>query len=285
MNRLKADRVILEMLISRYSKSSTIREANLLTSNGQARLYRVHLDDVGECVVAKLFSENRAEVLDAVNDEFMQLGLMYEVFKDLAIYGWQVTSPKPLLKSTDPPALLMTQVLGETMDVLMRTSQPRLMNEVVRPISESLAAYWRSSGLVIGDVTARNILLDVDRKLIAFVDPGKPRSAFACDGIPDEYFPASRDLGYLLFSASAMRWTRMFDRKRNHAGTTFVRNLIERHGHDQLEGRDLPKFFDEVLACADRHTSRISTRGPKKTWRLYVRGQTSRRVRATLRNV
>lgn len=279
-----AARPIVNSLVAQHSRDAAIRDAQLLAASTQARVFLVNLEGGSKPVIVKLFKEDWPDVADAVDDEFESLALMVGAFRDVEVDGWRITAPEPLLRSSAPPALVMTAVPGVTLEVLLPTLTSSERRDLARRVCEALVTYWSSAGRIVADVTLSNILVDAADRQLAFVDPGLPIPAFSCPGVPRAFAPSSRDLAYLLSHVLATNVRiGLVARRRARVRANFAVDVLQYYTSEHLTSDQLPAFFAELHGCAARYVALISVgSGPLEPWRRFVQERVKLRLAATL---
>lgn len=273
----------IEGLVAQYSSSAVIRNVRLLAASTQGEVFMVELAGEARPVVAKLFRSHRPDVFAAINDEFVSLGLMAGVFRDAEIDGWSVSVPEPLFRSEEPAGLLMTAVPGVPLNGLLTSLTPAVRHDLASRVCEALVMYWSRTGRLVADVNLSNILADVEERRLAIVDPGLPEADFLCPGVPDEFAPSSRDLGFLLFHVLANNVkVGLVARRTAQVRAMFAADVVHNYAERYLTSTQVPAFFAEVEACANRHIGRIPVGGPKEPWRQFIRKRVGQQLAATI---
>ena len=168
----------------------------------------------------------------------------------------------------------MTPVPGVPIATLIRQGEfaDELHASVVRAITATLERFWAQSGRLYGDLNFRNILCDPATKTLSFLDCGIPEQAWLCDDVRKLWFPASRDLAYLLFSAAA-EWKRSLGRPQARQCELQLASAVIT---EFMRGIDSPgrreSALYEIMACADEHLSWLRRSwSPRGLWRTLVK--------------
>jgi hypothetical protein len=153
-------------------------------------------------------------------------------------------------------------------------------------ILAALVQYWGDVPRIYGDVNLDNILCEMATRSFSFVDPGMPEKAYLCEGVDKTWYPASRDLAYMLFDIAAS--------VRSSIGHPVARqrqmDLIERLLLAFVERIDSAHekacLLDELQACTRIHLRRIKANwSPAGIWRLLIRRIASRSIDKILHRV
>ena len=198
--------------------------------------------------------------------------------------------PRPLLFTYDPPALLMSYVDGTPLDNLLSDVDKniqKVLATLYSPIAKSLQKYWFEHCRMYGDLSYNNILCDVRGRNLFFVDPGAPNDSFNCRGVSEFFFPASRDLGYLLFEVCATNSRiQLFSRERAYRRSSFVERLIHVYMGLFVEESHFDCFLRELHECSTLHAGKIRVSwGPQGIWRHYVARRTSASLLYEINNI
>lgn len=263
-----------------------------LVTGGQAEVFAARGPEAsngGDAeLIVKVFDRRKPEVVAAVREEFESLHMLHAALDGEAVDDWTVRTPRPLhilcsdSSSGAPDVLVMTRVPGVPIATLIRRGDfagDELHRSVVRATVSTLDRYWSSSNRLYGDLNFRNILCDPATRTLSFIDCGIPESAWLCEGVRKLWFPASRDMAYLLFSAAA-EWKRSIGRPQARqcelqlAGAVlaeFIRRM------DSLDRRESALY--EIMACADEHLSRlVRCWTPRGLWRSLVKRKAERAI-------
>jgi hypothetical protein len=241
-------------------------------------------------VVVKLFHSHLEEIKCAAHAQQQLLSVLESRLNGLQIDGWSIHTPRPILTSQEPLLTVMTVVPGKRLhDILESCDVPTadLIKSTAGVVASTMWRLWDETGEVHGDLHFENILCDVERRAISFVDPGPPRSSWYCDQTTKLWYPASRDLAYLLFDVVtcslkvALRRPRGARRQREFA-EDIVRSVIAR-----IEsGEDKRLLLEEVRSCIGLHLAQIRAGWtPIGMWRGLVKVVASRMIARILRRL
>ena len=229
--------------------------------------------------VIKIFDKKKPNVTYALNNEYESLSLMSFSFRKLQVDGWKISVPSVSFLSHDPPALVMNYIQGIPLDDLLRRTDEKtrnILSTLYKPISLAFQKYWSDHSRIIGDLNYNNLLLDISTDTLIIVDPGVPDPSFIWNDTPNEFFPASNDLGYLLFEVCATNTKiRILSRDRAQRRSSFVQQLIRCYMHKFIEKSHYDNFLEELQECSNRHVTRIKLSwGVRGFWRRYVATKT-----------
>ena len=237
-------------------------------------------DDAGGLVV-KVYRVGDADDRAAARDEFECLHRLRTRVDGTTTHGWTVRCPRPLYLCGASATLVMTRVSGAHLSrhLLRGISPPDgLLDSICRATVATLLRYWAGEPRLYGDLILDNVLCDVSTRTLTLVDPGMPEPSYVCDGAPRSWYPASRDLGFLLFWAASL-----LRRAIAHPFLHFRQNdLARRIVQAFLDRLDAPAereaALGEIEACARLHLGRmrLSSSSPKGLWRRLVKWSATR---------
>jgi hypothetical protein len=218
-----------------------------------------------------------------MNDEFSALHRLHRTVANVAINGWTVLAPQPLLCCRHPRAIVMTAEAGEPLSQLLRDDvDANWIDEVAGVVFAALQRYWAGSPRLYGDLNLDNILCDPQAKQLTLIDPGMPDDSHLCDDAPNRWFAMSRDLAYLAYSVACSV-------KRNLPHPLVDRRqlaMVEAIVSQGVEHADDPAFIDELRACVQLHIASIAgSWSLAGAWRNFVRHRTAVRVDAMIQRI
>ncbi len=237
-------------------------------------------------VVVKLFDPRRNHAAAALRDEFDSLARLHATVDGLVIRGWTIRAPRPLFAAEDSLGVAMTVVPGITLSsLLVRTGRldRKLFESLAPAVVEAMRVYWSAENRVYGDFHLRNVLCDPATRCLSLVDPGMPGPAWLCPDAPRLWFPASRDLAYLLYyTASAVKLTLgkpVLRRRERWLATRLLDVALNTLAAPEQRGA----LREEIRACAAAHAAQIRpARSLAGLWRSSVRRVTARYVARVL---
>jgi hypothetical protein len=259
-----------------------------LAIGGQAWIYTVRKHD-GSVIcggaerelIVKVFKPTLPELRAAVDVAFDSLSHISRELDGARIGAWRIRCPVPLQKSHAPHALVMTPVPGRSVNHLLADAEfgeSELLHDSLIPcVAEALARFWQGSRpgetRIYGDMNLFNVLCDPDTRMVSFVDCGMPDRFWLCEGVSRNFSPASRDLGYLLYSsASAVRASLgkpQLRRRELRIVRQLMRACVELVAATPRQRQGL---LDEVADCARWHAAGIqSSASPAGLWRGVVK--------------
>ncbi len=231
-------------------------------------------------LVLKVFDPRRGHTLEAIRDEWEALGRLHAAVHGRVIEGWTIHAPRPLFLNEPLLALAVTVVPGTTLSsLLVRTprTQRQIFETLAPTVIAAMQAYWSAEQRLYGDFHLRNLLCDPAHRCLSFVDPGMPEPRWLCPEVDRRWFPASRDLAYLLYyTASAVKLTLGKPALRRQE-RWFATRLLQA-GLDALAApEDRGSLREEIRACAAAHLARLHPScSPAGMWRSVVRRITAR---------
>lgn len=239
----------------------------------------------GEMVI-KVFKPHIPELQATFRDESTSLRDLHALLNGIAIEGWTVHVPLPIARCDDLPALVMTRVPGDCLTQFVATASPVLIESIAPVVAGALRRYWSAEGRIYGDLDADNVLCDPASRSVSLVDPGIPEQAHLCPEAPRDWFPASRDLAYLLFdvAASLKLWIKSPARHRmlRHFAACTLGAAIGQ----MAEPARRHQFIDEIDACCRVHLRRLEfSWSLGGAYRVAVRAAAAWVISRTLRNL
>lgn len=272
----------LKPVVGRFDESQwTVRT---LAHGRQARLFSVRPLDRGarlsgsgppEELIVKVYRGDGAADRQAARDEFECLCRLHTRLDGTTQRGWKVRSPRPLHCCDRSAALVMTRVPGETLSRHLARGTgpaPDVLDAIARATVASLRQYWADEPRLYGDLILNNLLCDPPARTLALVDPGMPERFYLCEDAPRSWFPASRDLAFLLFwTASLIRPSIaqpvLHARQKRMAVRIVWTYLAELESDAQR--RDA---LGEIETCARLHLARMPvSASPRGLWRFVVK--------------
>jgi hypothetical protein len=239
-------------------------------------------------LVVKLYKPTDSNVHEVARDEFESLDRLNARLDGRVINGWRIRTPAPLYHSERPSGLVMTMVPGRSLNAHIRAGGAVIRGDLDRlagAIGAALVHYWEHEARIYGDIDFNNILCEPAAGVLSFVDPGMPEQSYLCDGVDRRWYPASRDLAYLMFdvATSERLWFgRPTARKRQ-------RELAERVVHAclaEIGSAPAKALLNEVDACARAHLGRIKASWSLAgTWRRLLRRMAARTIDQTIRRL
>ncbi|HEX2972010.1 MAG TPA: hypothetical protein VHP11_06735, partial [Tepidisphaeraceae bacterium] len=147
----------------------------------------------------------------------------------------------------------------------------------------AMERYWAAGGEIYGDLDPKNILCDFSTQSLSFVDPGMPEGTYHCFRAPREWYPASRDLAYMLFDVAASVRVSMANpgiRRRQKAFVEAGLRMFLANIGSEVEKQ---KLLEEIQACTQVHVGRIPVSwSPVGIFRMLVRQAAAHCVREML---
>jgi hypothetical protein len=176
----------------------------------------------------------------------------------------------------------MTHVPGRTLSWHLAQGEgpaPDAIDSICRALDSSLLRYWAGDARLYGDLILNNILCDLPTRTLALVDPGMPECFYLCDAAPSEWYPASRDFGFLLFwTASLVRPSighPVLHARQKRVALRIVRTFLDGLS-SAAERRDAAA---EIEACARLHVARMRvSASPGGLWRGAVKRIAARTI-------
>jgi hypothetical protein len=233
-------------------------------------------------LVIKLYKPAAALDPAVAHNESNALAHMNAILDGITFDGWRISTPLPLLLCESPLAFVMTLVPGRRLESCLGTSD-NMTDEALETMPPAIVAamkrYW-SLGQLHGDLHIENILCDLPARHLSFIDAGTPVGSFVfCNDIARTWYPASHDLGYMLFNTSI--------RVRSNLGHSAARlreqDLVERILRIFVETvgplGSRRELVDEIGTCARAHLKSLElTCSPSGLWHALLRQAASRYI-------
>ena len=280
---------VLEAVVGRLDGPGLV--VRKLADGRQARLLSVPLaedalpftggDAVGELII-KLYRDHGPAAQGAALDEFECLRRLYDRLDGRTHHGWKVRCPRPLHYNRRCNALVMTRVPGRTLSWHLAHGKgpaPALLDSICRGLDSCLLHYWAGEPRLYGDLILNNVLCDLPSRTLSLVDPGMPEPFYDCAAAPRSWYPASRDLGFLLFwTASLVRPSLahpVLHARQKRLALRIVRTFVEGLSCEA----ERQEATAEIEACARLHVARMRVSGsPGGLWRGAVKRIATRTI-------
>lgn len=251
----------------------------MFSQGDQARLYAARRDNtsvekaMADQVVIKLFKQCSAEDKIAFLSEKQGLVALSESLHPLHFGDWTMRSPTLFYTSENPLALVMSVVPGISVESWLQSSKTSASarRAVAEAILIALKSIW-SRGMMYGDLNLKNILHDPTNRTISFIDPGLPTQAFRCDDVSMDWYPASRDLAYLLFSVAVSVKRNFNNPSARDRQLDFVKSLLREFVDSIDSKKQQALLLREICLCTKVHLDGIHFAwSPTGLWRGLVK--------------
>jgi O-antigen/teichoic acid export membrane protein/Ser/Thr protein kinase RdoA (MazF antagonist) len=237
-------------------------------------------------VAVKLYKQGTQQGVDVIREQFASLCQLHARLSDSTIHGWRICSPAPLYQSERPLALVMTMVPGRPLKALLESTDQvttETLESTAHAVVGAMERLWAFDARIHGDFNFDNVLCDLASKSLSFVDPGVVEQAVVCAGVAKRWYPASRDLAYLLFDMGVSLKRTMG----NPAARRRLEWLTEKILRAYLKRISLVAeqhcLLDEIQACAQEHLKMLQVSwSPRGLWRRFLRRRASRRINRLL---
>jgi RIO-like serine/threonine protein kinase len=235
-------------------------------------------------VVVKLYRTTTPAVRRTAQHEVESLRQLIATVEGRSFHGWSVHCPLPLYVCQRPLALVMTKVPGLPLNRCLGTDVAvEVLHSAGEAVVDAMERYWSAGGEIYGDLDLNNILCDLSGRSLSFVDPGIPEGTYRCRSVPGAWYPASRDLAYMLFDVAASVRASMGNprirQRQKHFVEASLRAFMKKI-HSRIEEQ---RLLDEIHSCTQVHVKRIHVSwSPIGLFRLIVRQTASRCVHEML---
>ena len=231
-------------------------------------------------LVVKLLKPEFAPNAEMVRRQFEGLSRLRMVLHGHTINGWKISIPAPLYVCVSPLALVMTMVPGRPLISLLEDandSSPELFDSVPQAVVAAMERCW-SVGHFHGDFNVDNILCDIANRDISFIDVSLPTNSRLGDDAPRRWFPASQDLGYLLFDTAVRVRSTIGKPKARSRQQLFAENTLRAFIDTISPFEEKRELMDEIEACAHAYLDSLRTSSPHDLWRMAVKKIAARRL-------
>jgi O-antigen/teichoic acid export membrane protein len=238
-------------------------------------------------LAVKLYKPAVHPPVDVVHRQFAALSQLHTRLSGSAVHGWNIRSPLPLYQCGRPLALVMTMVPGRSLNSCLGVGKPfasvgdPLTSQTLESIAQAVVAAmercWSFGSQAHGDFNFDNILCDVPTRTLSFVDPGVVDEALLCNEVSRDWYPASRDLAYLLFETS-VSLRRTLGNPRARRRQQWMLDRVLRAFLQRIASADKRiSLLDEIEACARVHLRMLhASWSPQGIWRLFLKRSASR---------
>ena len=141
-------------------------------------------------------------------------------------------------------------------------------------------------GRIYGDFDLNNVLCNPQGRCISLVDPGMPERSYECPAAPRRWYPATRDLAYILFDVATSIRSSLLKPALRRKQWQLVQCLLTAAMNKLQTSEARVSFLEEVRACCQVHLQRIDTTLSFRGLRhLLVRQAAALRIRMLLRQL
>jgi tRNA A-37 threonylcarbamoyl transferase component Bud32 len=206
-----------------------------------------------------------------------------------AAHGWRIVVPTPLFVCQSPLALVMTRVSGKRLDEYFEADDAAtadILNSASEAIVGAMQSSW-SSGRPHGDLQLHNILCDIERRQLVFLDAGQLKERPGRDAEASCRRAAAHDLACLLYEAGvSMRnpWAEPGTRLRQQRFTeNILRSSIVEIGSIEQRHRLIDEIQTRARRFLDMHV--CTSWSPALPWRIVLKTIARRRIDAIVRRL
>jgi O-antigen/teichoic acid export membrane protein len=239
------------------------------------------------CLAIKLYKPAAGFGVDQVHEQFTSLTRLHAAVDGSTVEGWTTLAPMPLFVCHSPLALVMTVVPGRELDWYLETGtsfRSDLLISAPRAVVTALRNYWEL-GHVYGALSFANIHCDPANRELAFLDAGLETDALLCEGVGKRWYPASRDLAYMIYQTGVRVRSGVFNRAARVRQELFTYSVLQSFVESLGTLDEQCELLDEIQACAHVHLRALdvswSCRG---LWRILLRRVAARRIDGFLAN-
>jgi O-antigen/teichoic acid export membrane protein len=262
-------------------------EIEQLGEGVQATVYAVRTRDgqpvwrTHGCLVVKLYRPEAGPSLERVRGQLAALSRLHEAVHGGSCGGWKTFAPAPLYLCESPLAQVMTMVPGRELDWHLETGagvSQELLETAPRAVAAAMRNYW-ALGELYGALSFCNLLCDVNARELSFVDVGLESDSFLCDRVPRRWYPASRDLAYLLYQTGVRVKHSIGHPAARGRQQTFTDGVVRAFLETVESSKERQCLLDEIQACVRVHLRTLDLSwSPRGLWHVLLSQVASRRI-------
>jgi hypothetical protein len=239
--------------------------------------------------VIKLYKSVAPDHDGVARDEFESLTRLNARLDGSIIDGWSIHTPIPLFRCEQPAGVVMTRVPGRSLNSYLRGAggaNPEVLESLARAVVAALGRYWEGDRRLYGDIDFNNILCEPATRSLSFVDPGMPEGDYLCEGVTKLWYPASRDLAYMLFEVAVSVRSCLGNRAARRRQKELIERMLRTFAAQIGPAHARICLLDEVHACTRIHLRRIrASWSLAGAWRLLLRQIASRSIDQTMQTL
>lgn len=239
------------------------------------------------CLAIKLYKPSAGLGVEQVQEQFTSLYRLHAAVNGSTVEGWTTLAPTPLCVCDSPLALVMTVVPGRELDWHLESGtsfRSDLLVSAPRAVVTALRKYW-ALGQVYGALSFANIHCDPANRELAFLDAGLETDVLLCEGVGKRWYPASRDLAYMIYQTGLRVRSGVFNRPARVRQELFTYTVLQSFVTSLGSLEEQRELLDEIQACTHVHLRALdlswSCRG---FWRVLLRWIAARRIDTFLAN-
>jgi len=208
-----------------------------------------------DTVAAKIYKPEAPENVEMVQAQFDSLCRLHGTLDGHESDGWNISVPRPLYVCASPLALVMTAVPGKNIDSYVTESAsalPDSLDDAVTAFTAAMQYCW-SKGDRHGDLALNNVLFDLERKKISFLDAGTFESCRTCNGTITFSSPAAGDIGHMMYDIAVNVMDLIGNRRARMIREIFVERVLSTILQNINSQDERQRFLRELSACIDHH--------------------------------
>lgn len=244
-------------------------------SPGRQPIWQLYRD-----LVIKLYKPAAGPNVELVRGQFQSLIQLHARLNGSTIHGWRIHTPAPVYQSERPLALVMTMVPGRSLNCCLETEgTPEMIDSMAQAVAGAMERYWSVDSQIYGDANFDNILCDRSSRSLSFVDPGVLASAFLCDSVSRRWYPASRDLAYMLYDTEVAVKRNLGNPLARQRQQWLVEGVLRAFLQRIGSAAEQVRVLDEIESCARVYLNGLQgSWSPRGLWRVILRQIASRRI-------
>jgi hypothetical protein len=181
----------------------------------------------------------------------------------------------------------MTKVPGRSIaSCIADGAGTKRLEQAARIFAKALELCW-DSGRRHGDLNFRNILVDLEGKTLALVDPGTCADCCVCRGAANRRAAAISDLGHMVWEAAHDLMDLARGETTRLGNEMFLETTLKTITESMESGQQRRHFIADIWRSAERHVGERlrPSWSPRGIWNGFVGLVARRRIRAILLRV
>jgi O-antigen/teichoic acid export membrane protein len=248
---------------------------HFVRSQSRQQIWQTH-----RTLVIKLYKPKLTPTVDVARKQFEALSRLRLVLHGRTVNGWKIYTPAPLHVCVSPLALVMTMVPGRSLTSLLDDNghtPAEVLDSAPRAVVGAMERYW-SVGKPHGDFNFDNILCDIGSRGLSFVDLELPTNALLREDVPRRWYPASRDLAYMLYDTGMRVKSTIGNPKARLRQQAFAESILRAFIETIGPFEEKQRLLEEIEACVRVHLEALFAPSPRELWRMIVKKIAARRI-------
>jgi len=263
-----------------------------LEAGGQANVFIVRSQShepvwqAHETLIVKLYKQEAP--VELMREQFEAMSMLDAALAGRTFCSWKIHTPEQLYFSESPPAVVMSMVPGKKLVSLLEMPDSlslEALDSAARATVAAIKEYW-SRANAYGELSFTNILCDPAGRSLSFIDAGMPTESFRCYGVSTDWYPASQDLGYMLFYVTAGLKRDIVNSVGRLRKEMFIESALRAFVQTISRSDERGSALDEIRDCARSHLGKLDqSRSLHGLWCALIRQIARRRIARIIRQV